>query len=78
MSGRKEQEYLVRETVLRELAQGRIDRREFMTRTLVAGLEFAGVGAVAKSGIQPAFAADRPSRPPSINGSTTFTPASLQ
>jgi multiple sugar transport system substrate-binding protein len=63
MSGRKDQEYLVQEAGLRELAQGRIDRREFMTRSLVAGLGLAGVGAVAKSGIQPAFAADRPLTP---------------
>jgi multiple sugar transport system substrate-binding protein len=63
MSGRKDQEYLVQEAGLRELAQGRIDRREFISRSLVAGLGLAGVGAVAKSGIQPAFAADRPLTP---------------
>ena len=50
-------------TARRELAQGRIDRREFMTRSLLAGLGLAGVGAVAKSGIEPAFAADRPLTP---------------
>ena len=63
MSGRNEQEYLFREAARRELAQGRIDRREFLTRSLVAGLGLAGVGAVAKSGVQPAFAADRPLTP---------------
>jgi len=63
MSGRSEQEYLLQEALRRELAQGRIDRREFITRSLVAGLGLAGVGAVAKSGIQPAFAADRPLTP---------------
>jgi ABC-type glycerol-3-phosphate transport system substrate-binding protein len=63
MSGRNEQESLFREAARRELAQGRIDRREFLTRSLVAGLGLAGVGAVAKSGVQPAFAADRPLTP---------------
>ena len=51
MSGRNEQEYLFQEAARRELAQGRIDRREFITRSLVTGLGLAGVGAVAKSGI---------------------------
>ena len=63
MSGRNEQETLFREAARRELAQGRIDRREFLTRSLVGGLGLAGVGAVAKSGVQPAFAADRPLTP---------------
>jgi ABC-type glycerol-3-phosphate transport system substrate-binding protein len=63
MSRRSEQEYLFREAARRELAQGRIDRREFITRSLVAGLGLAGVGAVAKSAIQPAFAANRPLTP---------------
>ena len=63
MSERSEQERLFREEARRELAQGRIDRREFFTRSLLAGLGLAGVGAVAKSGIEPAFAADRPLTP---------------
>jgi ABC-type glycerol-3-phosphate transport system substrate-binding protein len=63
MRGRDEREYLFQEEARRELAQGRIDRREFMTRSLVAGLGLAGVGAIAKSGVQPAFAADRPLTP---------------
>ena len=63
MSGRKEQEYLLQEESLRQLRRGRIDRREFMTRSLVTGLGLAGVGAVAKSGIRPAYAADRPLTP---------------
>ena len=63
MSGRNEQEYLFQEAARRELAQGRIDRREFLTRSLVTGLGLAGVGTVAKSGIRPAFAADRPLTP---------------
>jgi ABC-type glycerol-3-phosphate transport system substrate-binding protein len=60
---RREQEHHVRNALRRELAAGRIDRREFMQRSLVAGLGLAGVGAVAKSGISPAFAADRPLTP---------------
>ena len=63
MSGRHEQKAALQTAALRELAQGRIDRREFMTRSLVAGLGAAGVGVVAKSGIGPAFAADRPLTP---------------
>jgi multiple sugar transport system substrate-binding protein len=60
MSGRNEREYLLREESRRDLALGRIDRREFLTRSLVTGLGLAGVGAVARSGVGPAFAADRP------------------
>src|SRR6202789_3797287 len=63
MSGRKEQEHLFREAARRELAQGRIDRRDFLPRSRVTGLGLAGVGSVAKSGITPAFAPDRPLTP---------------
>ncbi len=63
MVGQNEQELLLREAARRELVQGRIGRREFITRSLVTGLGLAGVGAVAKSGIGPAFAADRPLTP---------------
>jgi multiple sugar transport system substrate-binding protein len=63
MSGRKEQEFILQEAALRQLEQGRIDRREFITRSLVAGLGMAGVGALAKTGIRPAFADDRPLTP---------------
>ncbi|MBV9704782.1 MAG: hypothetical protein JO163_18795, partial [Methylobacteriaceae bacterium] len=63
MSVRKEQEYLLQQAGLRQLQNGTIDRREFLTRSLVAGLGLAGVGAIAKSGIGPAFAADRPLTP---------------
>src|SRR5882724_365866 len=63
MSVRKEQEYILQQEAFRQLQQGTIDRREFLTRSLVAGLGLAGVGAVAKSGIGSAFAADRPLTP---------------
>ena len=43
--------------VAQQLLQGTIDRREFLTRSLVAGLGLAGVGAVAKIGVRSAFAA---------------------
>ena len=43
MSGRNEQEYLFQEAARRELAQGRIDRRDFLTRSLLTGLGLAGV-----------------------------------
>ena len=61
MSRRSEQEQLFLEAARRELAQGGIGRREFLTRSLVTGLGLAGVGVAARSGIEPAFAAD--SRP---------------
>jgi hypothetical protein len=51
---RKELKYVLREAARAEVAVGRIDRREFMTRSLVAGLGLAGVGAIAKSSVQPA------------------------
>src|SRR5271170_8039821 len=63
MSVRKEQEYLLQETGLRQLQRGAIDRREFLTRSLVAGLGLAGVGTVAKSSVGSAYAADRPLTP---------------
>src|ERR1043165_8248662 len=63
MTIRKEQEYLLQEIARRELMQGQIDRREFLTRSLVAGLGLAGVGAVAKEGIGSALADDRPLTP---------------
>src|SRR5580693_6354375 len=63
MSGRNEQDYLFQEAARRELARGRIDRRDFLTRSLLTGLGLTGVGAVAKSGITPAFADDRPLTP---------------
>ncbi len=63
MSLRKEHEYILRQRALRELQQGTIDRREFLTRSLVAGLGLAGVGTVAKMGIGSALAEDRPLTP---------------
>ena len=63
MRGRKDQELILQEALFRQLQQGRIDRREFLTRTLMAGLGLAGVGALAKSGIRSAMAADRPLTP---------------
>ena len=63
MSVRKEQEYLLQQAAFEQLQKGTIDRREFLTRSLVAGLGLAGVGAVAKSGMRAALAADRPLTP---------------
>src|SRR5436309_2151104 len=59
MSAPTEQHHTLQEAARRELASGRIDRREFLTRSLVGGLGLAGVGTVARS----AFAADRPLTP---------------
>jgi ABC-type glycerol-3-phosphate transport system substrate-binding protein len=63
MPVRSEQEYVLQQQSRRQLLRGAIDRRQFLTRSLVAGLGLAGVGTVAKSGIGPAFAADRPLTP---------------
>src|ERR1700761_4890648 len=63
MSVSNEQEHMFREAALRDLGAGRIDRRQFLTRSLVAGLGLAGVGAVAKSSVGSALAADRPLTP---------------
>ena len=63
MTIRKEQEYILQQALREDLMRGKVDRREFLTRSLVAGLGLAGVGAVAKGGIGPAFAQDRPLTP---------------
>jgi len=63
LSNRKEQEILLQDASKQELQRGGIDRREFVTRSLVAGLGLAGVGAVAKGSLMPAFAQDRPLTP---------------
>ncbi len=63
MTIRKEEEYVLQQTLRQRLLNGTIDRREFLTRSLTAGLGLAGVGAVAKSGIGSAFAQDRPLTP---------------
>ena len=63
MRGRKDQELFLQEASYRQLQQGHIDRRDFLTRTLMAGLGLAGVGALAKSGVRTAMAADRPLTP---------------
>jgi ABC-type glycerol-3-phosphate transport system substrate-binding protein len=62
MTVRREQEYVLQQEARRQLLRGHIDRRDFLTRSLVTGLGLAGVETVAK-GIGPAFAADRPLTP---------------
>ena len=59
MTIRNEHEHVLQQALRRQLSQGTIDRREFLTRSLVAGLGAAGVGALAKGGIGSARAADR-------------------
>jgi multiple sugar transport system substrate-binding protein len=59
MTVRNEHEHVLQQALRRQLSQGTIDRREFLTRSLVAGLGAAGVGALAKGGIGSARAADR-------------------
>ena len=63
MTIRKEQEFILQQAAAEQLRRGRIDRREFLTRSLVTGLGLAGVGTVAKTGMGPAFAQDRPLTP---------------
>ncbi len=64
MTVRKEQELILQQLGRQQLLNGTIDRRQFLTRSMVAGLGLAGVGAVAKSGgIGSAFAQDRPLTP---------------
>ena len=62
MAERKEQELLLQQAWRKQLLRGQIDRREFLSRSLVAGLGMAGVGVAAKYGISPAQAA-RPLTP---------------
>ncbi len=49
MTRRKEQEYLLQDAWRRQLLRGEIDRREFLSRALVAGLGMAGVSVAADS-----------------------------
>ena len=63
MTERKEEEHMVLDALRRQLLQGTIDRRQFLTRSLVAGLGMAGVAAATKASIGPAFADDRPFTP---------------
>ena len=44
MTKRKEQEYILQDANRQLLLRGAIDRREFMKRTMMAGLGMAGVG----------------------------------
>jgi hypothetical protein len=63
MTIRKEQEYILQEASRQDLRRGRIDRREFLTRSLVTGLSLAGISAAAKTDIGRAWAQDRPLTP---------------
>ena len=63
MTMRTEREFALQDARRKDLLRGRIDRREFLTRTLVTGLGMAGVGTVAKGAIGPAYAEDRPLTP---------------
>ena len=50
MTTRTEQEILLQQMARRRLLRGEIDRREFLSRTLMAGLGLAGVGVVGQFG----------------------------
>ena len=63
MVERKEQEHLLRSAARRQLLRGEIDRRQFMTRSIAAGLGLAGASVVANYGSGSAFAQERPLTP---------------
>ncbi|MGF1624805.1 MAG: ABC transporter substrate-binding protein [Alphaproteobacteria bacterium] len=63
MTGRSELEHLIQQTARRQLLQGRINRREFMSRTLTTGLALGGIGVAGNYGISAARAQDRPLTP---------------
>ena len=63
MVERKEQEHLLQQAARRQLLRGQIDRREFISRSVAAGLGLAGVGVAAKYGAGTALAQDRPLTP---------------
>lgn len=63
MSERREVEHLIQQAARRQLLQGRIDRREFISRTLTSGMALAGIGVAGKYGISAARAQDRPLTP---------------
>jgi ABC-type glycerol-3-phosphate transport system substrate-binding protein len=63
MSMRTEREILLLQGLRRQLLCGAIDRRTFLTNSLVAGLGMAGVGVAARHGIGTARAQDRPLTP---------------
>jgi multiple sugar transport system substrate-binding protein len=62
MVRRKEQEYLLQEAWRQQLLRGEIDRRQLLSRALVAGLGMAGVGVAARFGV-PTARAQRPLTP---------------
>src|SRR6476661_1682180 len=63
MTKRREEEMILQQELRQQLLRGKIDRRTFLMRSMAAGLGAAGVGALAKNGIAPAFAEDRPLTP---------------
>ncbi|MBV9561629.1 MAG: extracellular solute-binding protein, partial [Bradyrhizobium sp.] len=63
MTVQKEQEYILQQAGHRRMPRQTIDRRELLTRSLVAGLGLAGVGAATRMSIASALAADRPLTP---------------
>ena len=62
MVRRKEQEYLLQEAWRQQLLRGEIDRRQLLSRALVAGLGMAGVSVAARFGV-PTARAQRPLTP---------------
>lgn len=67
-----DQEHEIREALLNDLAQGRISRRQFMQRMLLAGLGLSGVNAVLSAC---APAAPQPAAPAAPAAAATEAPA---
>ena len=63
MAERKELEHILQQAGRSKLLRGEIDRRQFLTNSLVAGLGMAGVSAATKFGVRSAWAQDRPLTP---------------
>ena len=59
MVERNEQQHLMQQAWRQQVLQGRMTKRDFLTRSLIAGMGMAGLGVASKYGIGAARAADR-------------------
>lgn len=75
---RKEQEYLVQQSLLGQLQRGRINRRQFMTRMMAAGLGFAGVSAALNGCAAPAGPGAAPAGAGASSSGRPLTPTFYQ
>ena len=75
---RKEEEFLIRQSLTRSLQQGRINRRQFMTRMMAAGLGLAGVGAALSGCAAPSAAPGGGAVAPGASDGRILTPTFYQ